>query len=166
MLKGLYKTERDEIGRTLIDFLNGAAVENQEMMCEALSLFSDIPLDFVDCILIARQRGLGDEGAGFDKKLNKMLSQKCGKRRFVSYMQGAFLCGKSGWGEVFSCIRPETRPPALKGIDLFLVKGFSVLCWCHALKLPEQFHEMLFIGESAHGGNLPDGQGMTVQQIF
>lgn len=60
----------------------------------------------------------------------------------------------------------QKHTPALKCIDLFLVKGFSVLRGCHALKLPEQFHEMLFIGESAHGGNLPDGQGMTVQQIF
>ena len=32
-----------------------------------------IPLDFVDCILIARHRVLGDEAASFDKKLNKML---------------------------------------------------------------------------------------------
>lgn len=70
---GVYKIERDEIGRMLIDFLDEAAIENQEMMCEALSLFSETALDFVDCILIARHRVLGDEVASFDKKLNKML---------------------------------------------------------------------------------------------
>lgn len=85
--------------------------------------------------------------------------------RFVSYMQALFLCGKFGWGSCFH-VSGQKHTPALKGVDLFLVKGFSVLRGCHALKLPEQFHEMLFIGESAHGGNLPDGQGMTVQQIF
>lgn len=73
VLKGVYKIERDEIGRTLIDFLDEAAVENQEMMCEALSLFSETSLDFVDYILIARHRVLRDEVTSFDRKLNKML---------------------------------------------------------------------------------------------
>jgi len=57
----------------LIDFLDEVSVDNQEAICEALSLFSETSLDFVDCILIARHRVLGDEIASFDKKLNKML---------------------------------------------------------------------------------------------
>ena len=69
----MYKIERDTIGRTLIEFLDEVTVENQEAVCEALSLFSETSLDFVDCILIARHRVLGDEIASFDKKLNKML---------------------------------------------------------------------------------------------
>ncbi|MEY8276983.1 PIN domain-containing protein [Blautia marasmi] len=73
VLKGVYKIERDTIGRTLIEFLDEVTVENQEAVCEALSLFSETSLDFVDCILIARHRVLGDEIASFDKKLNKML---------------------------------------------------------------------------------------------
>lgn len=73
VLKGVYKIEPDAIGRTLIEFLDEVTVENQEAVCEALSLFSETSLDFVDCILIARHRVLGDEIASFDKKLNKML---------------------------------------------------------------------------------------------
>lgn len=73
VLKVVYKIERDTIGRTLIEFLDEVTVENQEAVCEALSLFSETSLDFVDCILIARHRVLGDEIASFDKKLNKML---------------------------------------------------------------------------------------------
>lgn len=69
----MYKIERDAIGRTLIEFLDEVTVENQEAVCEALSLFSETSLDYVDCILIARHRVLGDEIASFDKKLNKML---------------------------------------------------------------------------------------------
>jgi len=42
-------------------------------MCEALTIFADTSLDFVDCILIARHRVLGDTIESFDKKLNKML---------------------------------------------------------------------------------------------
>lgn len=73
VLKGVYKIERDEVGKTLIEFLDEVAVENQEAICEALSLYSESSLDFVDCILIARHRVLGDEIVSFDKKINKML---------------------------------------------------------------------------------------------
>lgn len=73
VLKGVYGIDREEIGRTIIDFLDEVAVENQETVCEALSLFSETSLDFVDCILIARHRILGEEIVSFDKKLNKML---------------------------------------------------------------------------------------------
>lgn len=74
VLKGVYKIGRDEIGRTLIEFLDEVAVENQDAIIEALSLFSETSFDFVDCILIARHRVLGDKIASFDKKLNKMLT--------------------------------------------------------------------------------------------
>lgn len=73
VLKGVYDIDRVEIGRTIIDFLDEVAVENQETVCEALSLFSETSLDFVDCILIARHRILDEEIVSFDKKLNKML---------------------------------------------------------------------------------------------
>ena len=75
VLKGVYHIERDEIGRTLIEFLDEVFVENQDAVYEALSLFSETSLDFVDCILIARHRILGDDVVSFDKKLYK--------RRFV-----------------------------------------------------------------------------------
>lgn len=73
VLKGVYKVGRREIAETLIDFLDEIDVESQEAMCESLSIFSETSFDFVDCILIARHRILGDEVASFDKKLNKML---------------------------------------------------------------------------------------------
>lgn len=73
VLKGVYKVERTEIAQTLIDFLDEIGIENQEVVCEALSLFSETSLDFVDCVLIARHRILGDEVVSFDKKRNKRL---------------------------------------------------------------------------------------------
>ncbi|MGN0405273.1 MAG: PIN domain-containing protein [Bariatricus sp.] len=74
VLKGVYHVERKEIAETLIDFLDEISIDNQEIMCEALELFAETSLDFVDCILIARHRILGNEVMSFDKKLNKMLS--------------------------------------------------------------------------------------------
>lgn len=73
VLKGVYKVDRVELATTLADFLDEVSVESPETLCEALSLFSKTSLDFVDCILIARHRILGDEVMSFDKKLNKML---------------------------------------------------------------------------------------------
>lgn len=75
VLKGVYKVERTEIAVTLIEFLDEIAIDNQEIMCEALFVFSETLLDFVDCILIARHRVLGDSVMSFDKKLNKMLQE-------------------------------------------------------------------------------------------
>jgi predicted nucleic-acid-binding protein len=73
VLKGMYKVERAEVGHTLIEFLDEVNIEYQDVICEALSLFSETALDFVDCVLIARHRILGDEIGSFDVKLNKML---------------------------------------------------------------------------------------------
>lgn len=72
VLIGTYKITRNEIGNTLIEFLDEVAIENPEIMREALTLFAETSLDFVDCILIARHRILGDEIGSFDVKLNKM----------------------------------------------------------------------------------------------
>ena len=58
VLKGIYKVERAEIAKVLIDFLDEISIENQ---------------DFVDCVLIARHRILGDEVVSFDKKLSNRL---------------------------------------------------------------------------------------------
>ena len=73
VLKGVYKIDRKEISRTLIDFMDEVTVENQDIMIEAFSLFSETSLDFVDCILIAYHRTDGIEVVSFDKKLNKKL---------------------------------------------------------------------------------------------
>lgn len=73
VLKGVYKINRAEIGGTLRKFLDEIGMDQQEVICEALSIFSESSLDFVDCILIARHRVLGEEIMSFDKKLNKML---------------------------------------------------------------------------------------------
>jgi len=73
VLKGVYQVGRTEIAEALMEFLDEISIDNQEVMSEALSLFSETSLDFVDCILIARHRIIGDEVMSFDKKLNRML---------------------------------------------------------------------------------------------
>lgn len=74
VLKGVYKVERQEISDVLQEFLKEIKIENYEVMREALQIFKDTSLDFVDCILIARNRILKNEVVSFDKKLNKVLA--------------------------------------------------------------------------------------------
>ncbi|MCD8022058.1 MAG: PIN domain-containing protein [Lachnospiraceae bacterium] len=76
VLKGGYEVERKEIAQVLIDFLEEISLENKELYREALTIFAETSLDFVDCILIARQIILGDEIVTFDKKLNNALDRR------------------------------------------------------------------------------------------
>jgi predicted nucleic-acid-binding protein len=73
VLKGVYSIERVEIGAVLTEFLNEVSIEPHAVICEALRLFAATSLDFVDCLLVARHRILGDEIGSFDAKLNQML---------------------------------------------------------------------------------------------
>lgn len=73
VLKGVYEISRIEIADTLIGFLEEIHMKDKEVMRFSLQLFAETSLDFVDCILIARHRKLGDNVISFDKKLNKML---------------------------------------------------------------------------------------------
>ena len=76
VLKGVYQVERTEIAKTLVEFLDEVNIDNQEVICEALTLYGKTSLDYVDCVLIARCGILGDEIISFDKKLNKMLQNQ------------------------------------------------------------------------------------------
>lgn len=69
VLKGVYSVPRDEIADTLIQFLGLVGMENKEVVVTALFLYGKQNLDFVDCILLARHRLLGETVATFDKKL-------------------------------------------------------------------------------------------------
>lgn len=61
VLKGVHHVGRMEIGETLAEFLDEIEMENKDVIKEALYLFCDTSLDFVDCILIARHRILKEE---------------------------------------------------------------------------------------------------------
>ena len=90
VLKGVYKIERHEIAGVLIEFLDDVIVENQNVVKEALFLFSETSLDFVDCILIARHRVLGDEVAV--KEYPQILLPRMISAQFhAAYIRGNFI---------------------------------------------------------------------------
>lgn len=73
VLKGVYEVDRGNIGKALLAMLDEIEIEEKAAMQEALRVYQQTSLDFVDCILVGRHRTLGDEVFSFDKKLNKAL---------------------------------------------------------------------------------------------
>ena len=74
VLKGVYKVPKTEISDCLLEFLSIIEIEEDDLMKESLSLFKMHNLDFVDCILVARNNLCHQKVYTFDKKLNKLLS--------------------------------------------------------------------------------------------
>lgn len=74
VLYGVYEVEREEIAAKLCDFVDEVLTEYPDVLKSALETFGKTKLDFVDCILAAYHRRLGDEVLTFDRKLKKLLS--------------------------------------------------------------------------------------------
>ena len=73
VLTGYYEEARETVYDSLTDLLDDVHIDHKEAITEALTIYHDTSLDFVDCILIGRNHVLGDDVFSFDKKLNKRL---------------------------------------------------------------------------------------------
>ena len=73
VLKSVYKVERVEIANAICEFLKEIDVKNKDIIIEALKIFSETSLDFVDCILIAYNKIENVPVFSFDRKLNNKL---------------------------------------------------------------------------------------------
>ena len=73
VLQGVYKVPREVAAKSLLALLTEVHVEHKNVCIEALTIYADKRLDFVDCILIARNHILGENIITFDKKLSKNL---------------------------------------------------------------------------------------------
>ncbi len=73
VLQGVYKVERNEVRDTIISLLNEVDVDNEPVIKEALKLYAVEKIDYLDGILVARARFLGEDVFSFDKKLNYLL---------------------------------------------------------------------------------------------
>lgn len=73
VLYKLYKIPRKEINDIVSPVFKEIEIENKNIILSALTLYSNSSLDFVDCILISRNKILSEEIFSFDKKLNNKL---------------------------------------------------------------------------------------------
>lgn len=70
-LRDVYRVPRSQIGYTLIELLDDVYVIDEEIVRYASRLFGSSMLDFVDCLLIARNALKGAQIMSFDKPLMK-----------------------------------------------------------------------------------------------
>lgn len=70
-----YKVPRKDICYVLMDLLEDIDVIDKKIYIEALKIYRDTKLDYVDCILVSRHRILNDEVYTVDKELKKALSK-------------------------------------------------------------------------------------------
>jgi predicted nucleic-acid-binding protein len=74
-MQGVYGIPRAEISSTLGLFIElpGIATNSNSVLAEALRLYAEKGLDFVDALLCANHRVDGHEIETFDKRLKKCL---------------------------------------------------------------------------------------------
>ncbi len=73
VLTGVYGMNRKNVYECLSIVIEFVRIEDKEALKEALVVYKDTALDFVDCILVGRNHVLGEEVFSFDKKLNSKL---------------------------------------------------------------------------------------------
>lgn len=81
VLLGVYEISKIEISDKLIDLINYETIvtDNEPIIKNALGLFKNQNLDFVDCLLCSYSQM--DEVKTFDKKLNRCIQNR--KAQFV-----------------------------------------------------------------------------------
>ena len=70
-LRDVYRVPRSQIGYTLIELMDDIYVVYEDVARYASRLFGSSMLDFVDCLLVARNALHGEKIMSFDKPLMK-----------------------------------------------------------------------------------------------
>lgn len=73
VLVKLYNIPRKEINGIVSPVFDEVEIEHKDVVLSALELYSSTSIDFVDCILISRNKLLSEKVFSFDKKLNNRL---------------------------------------------------------------------------------------------
>lgn len=74
VLRSVYKYRREDIAQAIQRLLPLVVVKEQLLTNLALTYFAQFKLDYVDCILLARNKLYGREVATFDKELEQKLA--------------------------------------------------------------------------------------------
>ena len=70
-LRDVYGVPRSQIGFTLLELMDDIYVVDEEVVRYASRLFGSSMLDYVDCLLVARNAVNGEQIMSFDKPLMK-----------------------------------------------------------------------------------------------
>ncbi len=72
-LRDLYRVPRSQIGVVLLELLDDIYVSDEEVVRYASRLFGSSMLDYVDCLMVARNAIRGEDVMSFDKPLMKRM---------------------------------------------------------------------------------------------
>ena len=72
-LRDLYRVPRSQIGVVLLELLDDIYVSDEEVVRYASRLFGSSMLDYVDCLMVARNAIRGENVMSFDKPLMKRM---------------------------------------------------------------------------------------------
>jgi len=75
VLSGVYGLERAEIGDVFRALLKHMYFYDAEMLLTAFNFYEMMNLDFVDCLLVARNLCLSEPVATFDKKVQRLTGR-------------------------------------------------------------------------------------------
>ena len=73
VLSKVYKTERRDIYFAITDLLQDVDMIDKQIYENAVKIYGNTKLDYVDCVLIARNKMFNDKIYTFDNRLNKVL---------------------------------------------------------------------------------------------
>ena len=76
VLNGVYSVDRKKISVILRDFTNEIDIQDRGVVLSALEFYSQTNLDYVDCVLLARNKVLNDIVFTFDRKLKNKLENE------------------------------------------------------------------------------------------
>ena len=76
VLNGVYGVDRRKISVILRDFTNEIDIQDRGVVLSALEFYSQTNLDYVDCVLLARNKVLNDIVFTFDRKLKNKLENE------------------------------------------------------------------------------------------
>jgi len=77
VLKGVYKSTRQEIADTLLSIcsMDNVSLEHEEIVFSAINEFKNTNIDFVDCLLFSHQKYTKNTVVTFDDKLASKLNE-------------------------------------------------------------------------------------------
>ena len=74
VLSKVYKTERRDIYFAIIDLLQDVEMIDKQLYEDSARIYGRTKLDYVDCVLIARNKMFNDKIYTFDSRLNKEIA--------------------------------------------------------------------------------------------
>lgn len=74
--KTLYAIPRNVVAETIEKLLDGISIDRKESIRQALRIYEETKLDYVDCLLIAEGLFSGTEFISFDRKLINELKRR------------------------------------------------------------------------------------------